>query len=53
MRGNVGFVFTNEDLKEMRDTLESFKVCWSRRNFTHIHTHTHMYIQYTSYKRYR
>ena len=26
VRGNVGFVFTNEELKEMRDMLESFKV---------------------------
>ena len=26
MKGNVGFVFTNEDLKEVRDMLESFKV---------------------------
>ena len=28
MKGNVGFVFTNEDLKEIRDMLESFKVSY-------------------------
>ena len=39
MKGNVGFVFTNEDLKEVRDMLESFKVGWMQTHVVCVGTH--------------